>query len=673
MFFLSGIFFCSGGVFGQDTGTEKVGLLVGISHYPQGTGWDSLHARRDLEAVTTVLQRQGFNDLRILEDGAATKKGVVDAISSMHPPIGASVVLFFSMHGQQLPDDADPDYEPDGQDEALALYGAPSEFPSSYRGEQHLRDDELRGLLDGLRAKVGPRGEVVVLVDACYSGTIDRGPREYWAPIRSSAAVTKNARTRLEGTGIVDSVSVSGSVRANRNGGGGVESGSAAAERVESGSAAAENVAGLGALTVITGSRADEQSREVLTEEKVYMGSLAWAFCKGMEAAGPSATYRGLFEDIQRFMIQGFCASRPQLHGDPDRLLFQGRAVERAQRIAVLEHLGGDTVLVDAGTLGGLSVGSKVGLFQAETRSVLAGGQLAGGVVVEASTFRAKVVWERAVGMDSLRRGWVLVTEKCFGALCPRVQLDCGGAGLCAMAEAQLLESGIVTLVDVHPELVVAGGSGVLVLLSQVGDTLYDSRRERGDSTRLVRMLERRLTKCLVAKCIRTTSFTDRRYQMEPFVALQADSVKLTPRGEFKMGDAFLVGGVHTGTRAAYYNIVYLEDWEASLLAPWDGGALDQLLVQPGARFIVGMPYVFTSERRAYEGVFKVIASEAPLDLRGIVDLAGVERGNDPRDYRPLEWMIRCVLKDKVKRSEGISVDVDLTRAWSGEVGVRID
>ena len=80
------------------------------------------------------------------------------------------LVFHYSGHGQQITDDNGD--EPDGYDETIVPYDAPMRAEAGYRGDKHLRDDELARKLLALRAKVGPTGNVVFAFDSCFSGAI---------------------------------------------------------------------------------------------------------------------------------------------------------------------------------------------------------------------------------------------------------------------------------------------------------------------------------------------------------------------------------------------------------------------------------------------------------------------------------------------------------------------
>ena len=163
----------------KDSGLpRKVALLVGISHYSPAGGWANLHTETDLERMHAALEAQGFApaEIHTLKDKDADRKGIEDAfrrhlIEGATP--GAVAFFHYSGHGQRITDD-DHD-EVDGYDEALVPFDAPKRLIDGYEGGKHLRDDDLHDWLRELRLKIGPRGDVVVSLDSCFSGAATRG------------------------------------------------------------------------------------------------------------------------------------------------------------------------------------------------------------------------------------------------------------------------------------------------------------------------------------------------------------------------------------------------------------------------------------------------------------------------------------------------------------------
>ena len=86
------------------------------------------------------------------------------------------VYIHFSGHGQQITDlDGD---EPDGYDEAWIPYDACKDYSGKYKGQNHIVDDELYDFLNQLRAKIGDKGKIIVVSDACHSGSGSRGDED---------------------------------------------------------------------------------------------------------------------------------------------------------------------------------------------------------------------------------------------------------------------------------------------------------------------------------------------------------------------------------------------------------------------------------------------------------------------------------------------------------------
>lgn len=158
-------------------GQTSRALLVAIDNYPVSGGWNEIHATNDISIVAPLLKSNGFHDnhITVLTNAKATKGDIVAALSDMVTASrrGDYIYLHFSCHGQQMLDDNGD--EPDGYDEALIPYDAQRRFRGGvYEGENHLRDDELAVFLDKIRLKIGATGNLIVVFDACHSGSADR-------------------------------------------------------------------------------------------------------------------------------------------------------------------------------------------------------------------------------------------------------------------------------------------------------------------------------------------------------------------------------------------------------------------------------------------------------------------------------------------------------------------
>ena len=155
---------------------ERRALVIGIGHY-EDPNWGRIHGDTDVDYVLKMLNVNKYSDIQTLRNEEATKEAIVSAFKSIANKCntGDKVYIHFSGHGQQITD-TDGDEE-NGYDEAWIPYDAKPYYEKGvYEGEKHLIDDEVNRLLAGIKQKVGPSGRILVVIDACHSGTATREP-----------------------------------------------------------------------------------------------------------------------------------------------------------------------------------------------------------------------------------------------------------------------------------------------------------------------------------------------------------------------------------------------------------------------------------------------------------------------------------------------------------------
>ena len=158
----------------------KRAFLVGISEYtnltqPSDDVWSNIHGANDVELLSQTLKKQEFI-IKKLINKAATANNIRKSLTSFSKKckLGDIVYLHFSCHGQPF-EDYDGD-ENDGWDEALVPCDALKVYMTGkYTGENHITDDELNNYLKTIRNRVGPKGFVYVVIDACHAGSSYRG------------------------------------------------------------------------------------------------------------------------------------------------------------------------------------------------------------------------------------------------------------------------------------------------------------------------------------------------------------------------------------------------------------------------------------------------------------------------------------------------------------------
>lgn len=172
---------------------QKRALVIGIGDYPAESGWRKISGDRDVELIVPMLRNNGFGQENIvtLVNEEATKSAIEAAFRNLADIAEDRDELYihFSGHGQQVTD-VDGDEPEDGFDEALIPYDAAVEYgKNGYRGQNHILDDELGIWLEALRQSVGPRGTILVALDACHSGDATRGEEDGQEHVRGTSEI----------------------------------------------------------------------------------------------------------------------------------------------------------------------------------------------------------------------------------------------------------------------------------------------------------------------------------------------------------------------------------------------------------------------------------------------------------------------------------------------------
>ncbi len=165
-------------VVGCQMAAEPVGraLVIGLGEQ-QDKAWAKINGDNDARMVVKMLRQVGYTDVTSLINSQATKAAIVDAFTQLAGRCqpGDKVYIHYSGHGQWVTDlDGDEALRWTGlhaqYDESWVPYDACMTYCAADRGERHLIDDEVAQLLHGVRSRIGSKGEIVVVIDACHSG-----------------------------------------------------------------------------------------------------------------------------------------------------------------------------------------------------------------------------------------------------------------------------------------------------------------------------------------------------------------------------------------------------------------------------------------------------------------------------------------------------------------------
>jgi metacaspase-1 len=362
---------------------NKRALIVAISKYKPGTGWNE-----------EALLKQGFKeaDIVVMKDAACTKEGILNGIQKHlieKSAPGDICVFHFSGHGEQVYDtNGDED---DGYDEALVPYDAPIEYQPGV--DKHLRDDDFGTKLQDLRLKLGEEGELIVIVDACHSGSSTRGnngsmrgtdkkyqPSNYKAPV----AKTNKINESIFGLG--------------------------------------DRKAGMAKMISLFASSSSELNSQY-EKDGVEYGSLSMAFFKTVTTANKQMSYQAVFDQIKLEMRKFGLSQHPEAEGEMDKEIFGGKMLTKLDYFTP-EEVKNNTITIKTGTVFNVFDGTTVKLYPPDTRDTAGVIPITTGTIIKAGEFSSAVQLKEPKDEDLVAKAWVFLDEVNFGNLQIGVQLQ---------------------------------------------------------------------------------------------------------------------------------------------------------------------------------------------------------------------------------------------------------
>lgn len=147
--------------------------------------WGKIHGDNDIAYVVRMLKGMGYTDIQTLKNEQATKQAMVRAFTELEDRCrpGDKVYIHYSGHGQLMTDlNGDESFRWNNKhsqwDESWIPYDAYMYYGQNDRGEKHLGDDEVASFMQRIRQRIGKKGELIVVVDACHSGDATCGDDE---------------------------------------------------------------------------------------------------------------------------------------------------------------------------------------------------------------------------------------------------------------------------------------------------------------------------------------------------------------------------------------------------------------------------------------------------------------------------------------------------------------
>jgi metacaspase-1 len=345
-----------------EPGPRKLALIIAIGTYEPSTGWKAISSLNDINYMKPALISQGFaeEDIDIIKDEQATKAGIIAAIDRLIEKArpGDIIVFHFSGHGQQIFDDAKKD-EADGYDEALVAYNANMRYGGGYTGQNHLRDDELGDKLKLVRKAIGKDGSLLVLLDACHSGTATRG---------QDVAVTRGSDAKCEPDGYAKNIS---------------SSRGSATETVFDDRELLSN------MVVISAASADQLNYETKDADKNGVGALSYAFSRAISQTSGVINYKILFEKIRNDIQSWKPFQHPQIEGNTEQQVLGGKFVKTADIIRISTWNADNTIEIPRGAIHSIAKGAKFNIYAVDVTDIKSAKPVASGEITDAGMVKS--------------------------------------------------------------------------------------------------------------------------------------------------------------------------------------------------------------------------------------------------------------------------------------------
>ena len=626
------LFLCSFKASESFAGPVKYALIIAVGNYPASTGWPVISSGNDVPLIKGSLEKQGFEDKNIflLQDSFATKEGIMKAFTELEAKLqpGDMVVIHYSGHGQQIFDDNGD--ELDGYDEAIIPYGAPSRYYKGYTGQKHLRDDELGAVVNIMRAKVGGKGQVIVFLDACHSGTGTRGA----AKVRGG--VPPLAPPDYE-------------VPAGKQSRGAGEEGFGLAKNVSKTRGSNDDLA---PFVLFSGASADELNYETTDENGNGVGSLSYAISKAFSTTDQNVTYRAIFANILATMAVVAPRQTPMLEGDIDYKVFNGQTVKQEPYYSVTETNSDEEIQIDGGNLNGLFKDDQVAIYPAGTVSIKNAQSLASGTLTSADNFHSVVKLDKPYKIENKKACWVFVTKQNFNNQKVAVQIEnFKNKEFENQIRAALEGLNLVKLTNKNAELLIKESNQnrgeYAISIYEIADGNEIKSIPVVSDVDLSKVTDQ-VKNFAQAKFLREIKLDDPKHkiviELLPATLINGKyCVKVTDTSvkkvvpAFKVGDTLLIKVTNMGTEAAYFNILDIQpDGIINALIPRKGIDGKEYKLEAGASKLLLEKPLRLSPPTGTE-IFKVFATSEPINFTQIIGTRGEKKGSG----HPLELLLQ--------------------------------
>lgn len=587
---------------------NKLALIVAVGEYPASSKIKTIASVNDIKYIKTALNRNGFEEKNIetLINSRATKVAILNALTELSKKAKQNdiVVIHFSCHGQQIRDQKTIELgkdEDDGYDEAFLPYDALAKYnPTGYKGQNHLRDDDLYPALLNIRKKLGTSGSLLVLLDACHSGTGTRD--ESFAVTRGEPIPFADPENPLDSV-----INLSGA---------------------EAKQGFFETIADSVSNMVVISASSPHQVNKQLIINNEEVGSLSYSFYKALNEMNAGNTYQLLFEKI-RATMQAFIPEQiPMIEGNVQQVIFSGKYNGKENKVYVRvgykESVGiEDSVFtIDKGLLDNIANGTRCKIYKSESNEIYTYA-----VIKRVENFRSYGVAEKSLNKNELYE--VKMSEENYGSLAAALKLSF----IEADAASKALEKQVKQLIKPYSFLKIAdkadfqlevknNGQGKMVALTDRNnkpvwsasllnsDSLSDDQKKQFIAD---------IKKVLRIKYLRTMPDGGELAQYVTAEIIPAKEYNKSAEIELEIGDGYALHIRNNSNQNLYYTVLDIyPDNNVEIMYPYNG--------KEPADYIVGKNSAVVRKLGVSKGsppgveFLKIIVSKEPMDLRSVFE-----------------------------------------------------
>lgn len=584
-------------------------LLIGVSDYPAGSGWNKLSSVHDLELISKTFIHLGVKpgNISMLKDRQVTKKSILKAIETKltnEVSPGDFAVFHFSGHGQQIVDDNGD--EIDGLDEALVPFDSPKYYDQlNNPGNKLLRDDDLAYEFSLLRQKLGPEGRLLISFDACHSGSAIRG------------------LSKARGTDYImaNPIQISQLVKDSNK-----------VEIDELNYASPQ----LAPQIVFYSSSPKQLSYEYSPDGTKSYGLFTYAYCKALNNLHPDDNYQSIWDKIRVFMFAQTNIQNAYAEGKLEESVLKKIILPKGNFIRVLKKIDPSMYNIDLGQIHGITKGSTIEMYLSNKNSQKI---ISEGFVDEVRAFDCDIIIHKKIDpkidpSELKVKVKNILMDEFYGTL----SIQSEDPQVTNLLRSKILEYSMINLQDNHSELILhvkknQANLSQITLLNMAGENLYEKIIRQNEDPKIW------LEECvqIVIKYFKSKKLIDLETKddfLKARISLEHVNSSDMFKPIFKKNETVKIVIQNTGTEGFYFSVYHIQpDYIIKKILPnpdQTGQNEIDYYLEPGksfysADFTIGEPFG--------NDVLKLICTKDPITF-------GLTRGLDKKPKNAITSLI---------------------------------